>query len=424
MIRYYAQIADVLLPYAAGRPVTRKRWVDGVHGGWFFQRDLGASAPSWVPRRIVHHKDRDIAYPVLDHDTGPATLIWCAQLAALELHVPQWRFTPSGSPGAPDRIVFDLDPGDGAGLRECAETAGLIRTVLVGMGLNPVPVTSGGNGIHVYAALDGRRSSTQITDVGHELARSLEADHPDLIVSNLSKAKRRGKVLIDWSQNTSAKTTITPYSLRGRARPTVAMPRLWEEITSPDLRQIELSEVFELLRHRGDAARALHTPRAPALDAYQSKRDPAHTPEPMPPLHSEEHLDPDGRSFVIHRHAARRLHYDLRLEHRGVLASWALPKGVPALGEANHLAVQVEDHPLAYATFHGDIPAGQYGAGHVDIWDHGRYDLEKWSDDEIVVTLHGQSGGGLGGGAARLALIRMRQGAGGNWLVHRMAPAG
>ena len=189
----------------------------------------------------------------------------------------------SGSPGTPDRIVFDLDPGDGAGLRECADTAALIRTVLVGMGLDPVPVTSGGNGIHVYATLDGRRSSTQITDIGHELARSLEADHPDLIVSNLSRARRRGKVLIDWSQNTATKTTITPYSLRGRERPTVAMPRLWEEITSPNLRQIEMDEVFELLRHRGDAARALQTPRTAALDAYRSKRDPARTPEPMPP---------------------------------------------------------------------------------------------------------------------------------------------
>ncbi|GEC77079.1 hypothetical protein GCM10010213_32420 [Microbacterium maritypicum] len=145
-------------------------------------------------------------------------------------------------------------------------------------------------------------------------------------------------------------------------------------------------------------------------------------PSPCPPLHPEEHTDPDGRSFVIHRHAARRLHYDLRVEHRGVLASWALPKGVPGPGDANRLAVQVEDHPLAYASFHGDIPAGQYGAGHVDIWDHGSYDLEKWTDDEIVVALHGQAGRGLGGAVARLALIRMRQGTARNWLLHRMTP--
>lgn len=164
--------------------------------------------------------------------------------------------------------------------------------------------------------------------------------------------------------------------------------------------------------------------RPSLLDTYQNKRDAMNTPEPVHLPRRDDPVDPNGRSFVIHKHVARRLHYDFRLERDGVLASWALPKGMPILGEANHLAVQVEDHPLAYATFQGDIPPGEYGAGHVDIWDHGSYDLEKWTDNKIVVTLHGQAGGGLGGAVARFALIRMHRGTGKDWLIHRMAPKG
>jgi len=273
VLRYYTEVAELLLPCATGRPVTRKRWVDGVSGGVFFQKDLEDGAPAWVPRRVLHHKDHDNVYPVLDAATGAATLAWFAQLAALELHVPQWRFTADGRPGRPDRMVFDLDPGEGAGLRECVEVAKLVRGILDGMALPSVPVTSGSKGIHLYAVLDGRHDSDRISALAHELARSLEADHPELVVSTMRKTDRRGKVLVDWSQNNASKTTVAPYSLRGRTRPTVAMPRTWREITSGRLRQIEMHEVHALVRRRGDAAEALH-PREAAPDAD----DPASVP--------------------------------------------------------------------------------------------------------------------------------------------------
>jgi len=417
VIRYYGEVAELLLPYASGRPVTRKRWVDGVEGGVFFQKDLEDSAPDWVPRRVVHHKDHDNRYPVLDEAEGLATLAWFGQLAALELHVPQWRFAPTGEPGHPDRMVFDLDPGEGVGLAECVEVAKLVRALLDGMGLASVPVTSGSKGIHVYAALDGTHPSDRISELAHELARSLEADHPELVISTMRKADRRGKVLVDWSQNNAAKTTIAPYSLRGRSRPTVAMPRSWREITSGRLRQIEMDEVLRIVRRRGDAPEPLRPPAADRLSRYRSMRDATRTPEPVP----ERAGAAGGSSFVIQRHEARRLHYDFRLERDGVLVSWAVPKGVPQLGERNRLAVHVEDHPLEYASFHGDIPAGEYGAGHVDIWDHGRYETEKWRDDEVIVTLHGAADGGLGGEPAKVALIRTGGDGKENWLIHRMA---
>lgn len=423
VIRYYSEIAPYLLPYASGRPVTRKRWVNGVGtpddpGEVFFQKDLGDTAPDWVPRAVVHHKDHDNEYPVLDGADGQATLVWLAQIAALELHVPQWRFAPNGAPGNPDRLVIDLDPGEGTGLPECVEVAKLLRAILDGMGLPTVPVTSGSKGLHLYAALDGTHPSDEISALAHELARSLEADHPDLVISTMGKVDRRGKVLVDWSQNNANKTTVAPYSLRGRMRPTVAMPRTWREVTSGKLRQVELGEVMGMLTRRGDAARPLQTATTDRLEKYRSMRDPRKTPEPVPSSVSVRSGEP---TFVIQKHAASRLHYDFRLERNGVLVSWAVPKGVPGEGESNHLAVHVEDHPVEYGTFAGDIPTGEYGAGHVDIWDHGTYDTEKWRDDEVIVTLHGARDGGLGGGPVKVALIRTDRDGGTDWLMHRMA---
>ena len=259
VIRYYTEVAPHLLQYASGRPVTRKRWVNGVGtaekpGMVFFQKDLGDGAPDWVARRVIHHKDHDNTYPLLE---DVATLTWLAQIASLELHVPQWRFTDAGEPGNPDRMVLDLDPGEGVGLAECVEVAKLVRTVLDDMGLSAVPVTSGSKGIHLYVPLDGKSTSDDVSGAAHELARSLETDHPELVISTIKKADRRGKVMIDWSQNSASKTTVTPYSLRGRPRPFVAMPRTWPEITSGRLRQIELHEVMGLIKRRGDAAEAL-----------------------------------------------------------------------------------------------------------------------------------------------------------------------
>ncbi|MGB4137907.1 MAG: non-homologous end-joining DNA ligase, partial [Microbacterium sp.] len=224
VIDYVTRVADVMLPALRGRPVTRKRWVEGVGttdapAEAFFTKQLERGAPSWIERMPIEHSDAVKEYPLA---SDVATLVWMAQIAALELHVPQWRFTPSGGRGGPDRLVLDLDPGPGAGLAECAEVARLARGILAGMGLEPVPVTSGSKGLHLYAALPtgadgtGTQTSEQASAVARELARAIEADHPDLATSTMAKVQRPGKVFIDWSQNNASKTTIAPYSLRGR----------------------------------------------------------------------------------------------------------------------------------------------------------------------------------------------------------------
>jgi bifunctional non-homologous end joining protein LigD len=464
VLAYYAAVAEFLIPHARNRPVTRKRWVNGVGtpekpGQVFFQKNLDNTAPSWVPSHSIEHKDHINRYPMVN---DLATLTWLAQIAALEIHVPQWKFGPRGKVNSPDRMVLDLDPGEGAGLAECAEVARYARRILMDMGLDPRPVTSGSKGIHLYAALDGKQSSAEVSAVAHELARALEADHPDLAVSDMKKTLRKGKVLVDWSQNNAAKTTVAPYSLRGRFQPTVAAPRTWEELEEPGLDHLDYREVMERVEQLGDVLagmdsgtmdegsleEAVADPGSAAgsggggsgagdgdgsgkggpdrLAKYRSMRDAAKTPEPVP---ADKAAPSEGRSFVIQEHHARRLHYDFRLEYDGVLVSWAIPKGPPATPSKNNLAVQTEDHPLEYGTFEGTIPKGEYGAGEVTIWDSGTYELEKWRDGkEVICTLHGRDDGGLarGGSAVRKYALIHTGGKGDsrsgerNWLIHLM----
>ena len=453
VIEYYLAIAPALLPLARGRPVTRKRWVHGVGtaaepGQFFFRKDLEEGAPEWIPRVTYQHKTTTNTYPLAEE---PATLAWFGQLAALELHVPQWRFDDDGARLNPDRLVLDLDPGEGAGLGECVEVALLCKEFLDDMELAAVPVTSGSKGIHLYAALDGTLTSDDASALAKKLAGAIEQERPDLATANMRKELRRGKVLIDWSQNNAAKTTICPFSLRGRPRPMVAAPRSWEELQEPGLKQLSYRQVLQrveegfnpmapfglaLPQGRGRGRRTSKSRAAnrdgergedgdgaggPALARYRAKRDTRRTPEPFP---SGEHPRSDKPIFVIQRHDARRLHWDFRLERGGVLVSWAVPEGPPLAVKENRLAVQTEDHPLEYASFSGEIPKGEYGGGTVEIWDSGTIEIEKWEEGkEVIAVLHPEPGGGLGGVPRRYALIHT----GGkddhrapNWLLHLM----
>lgn len=260
VLHYYACVAPMLLPVLQGRPVTRVRWPHGVGGKSFFEKNVPPGAPWWIPRFTVASSgtrggaDR-VTYPLVP---DVATLTYLANLAALELHVPQWRWSTevdeAGAAQNPDRVVIDLDPGSPAGLPECARVALKVREKLAEGGVeNTAPVTSGSKGMQIYGALDGSRNSDQIRDWIKSLAQELTAKSPDDVVWKMTKSVRTAKVLLDWSQNTAAKTTIAPYSLRGRERPMVAAPRTWEEIEIPEkLAQLDFEEVLHRLETRGD----------------------------------------------------------------------------------------------------------------------------------------------------------------------------
>lgn len=246
ILHYYAQVAPVLLRVIADRPVTRVRWPHGVGDNSFFEKNVPSGTPSWI-RRIARS---GVTYPLIDDVAG---LTYFANLAALELHVPQWKFVDE-EPVNPDRLVIDLDPGKGAGLRECAALALVIRDRLAELATSEViPVTSGSKGMQLYAAVDGSRTSEEVRDWVKVLAQRLTKEQPDAVVWKMTTSLRPGKVFVDWSQNTAAKTTIAPYSLRGRDRPTVAAPRTWEEVEDGStLQQLTFDEVLDRLADLGD----------------------------------------------------------------------------------------------------------------------------------------------------------------------------
>jgi len=236
VLDYYQRIAAVLLPHVTGRPMTLKRYPEGVDGESFFQKHATAHRPDWVRTQDVVSRSsraRDpgstITYLVID---DLPTLIWSANLAALELHVPMWRFAPRGGhPGEPDLLVFDLDPGQPASVVECCRVAEALRPVLESAGMRPLAKTSGGKGLQLYAPIGGL-SAAQASDRARSFAQQMEQEHPDLVVSRMTKTLRAGKVLIDWSQNNGSKTTIAPYSLRARVHPTVSTPVTWDEVAA------------------------------------------------------------------------------------------------------------------------------------------------------------------------------------------------
>lgn len=256
---YYTRIAPVMLPHIAGRPVTRKRWPDGVDAEAFFEKQLAASAPDWLHRASLRHRSGITTYPIID---SVDALAWIAQQAALEVHVPQWRFV-DGKPGPATRLVFDLDPGEGLTLSGVAEVARAIRGLITAMGLAVLPVTSGSKGMHLYVPLDRPVRSASAVILAKRVAQQLEAMMPQRVTATMTKSLRAGRVFVDWSQNNAAKTTVAPYSLRGRRHPTVAAPRSWAELDDPDLRQLRYHEVLDRVARDGDLLAALDRPAHP-----------------------------------------------------------------------------------------------------------------------------------------------------------------
>jgi bifunctional non-homologous end joining protein LigD len=262
VLNYYAQVSPVLLPLLRDRPVTRVRWPHGVQEDRFFEKNAPAGTPRWVRTAEVpttgsrgesRHGDT-LVFPIID---DLATLTWAANLAALELHVHQWTVGKDGRPRGADRLVIDLDPGEPAGLHECCQVALLVRDKLAERKLDARPVTSGSKGLHMYAHLPRRTGSDESSAMAKEIAEELQAAHPKLVTATMTKAKRSGKVFLDWSQNAGSKTTVSPYSLRGVERPNVATPVTWDEVQEGaedplGLEQFRYDEVLERVQEHGD----------------------------------------------------------------------------------------------------------------------------------------------------------------------------
>jgi bifunctional non-homologous end joining protein LigD len=250
VIDYYTRVAPVLLPHLHDRPLTLKRYPNGVEGGHFYEKQCPSHRPEWVRSEPVELSSKTIHFCICD---DLPTLVWLANLADLELH-PSLSKVPEVE--RPAVMAFDLDPGPPAGIAECCEVALILRDALGRIGLECFPKTSGSKGIQVYVPLnvDGVDYDHGTKPLSQALARHLEAEHPKLIVSSQKKELRRGKVLIDWSQNDEHKTTVSVYSLRARERPTVSTPLDWDEVATgdPDALVFEAGDLLKRVEERGD----------------------------------------------------------------------------------------------------------------------------------------------------------------------------
>jgi bifunctional non-homologous end joining protein LigD len=269
VVDYYARIAPVLLAHVADRPMSFQRFPDGTDKKGFYAKNAPKGTPDWVRTVRLPAPGSGMDRETLDYVVvgDLPTLVWAANLAALELHVPQWTVGPRGAVREPDRLVLDLDPGAPATAVECAEVALLLRDLLEADGLAPVAKTSGSKGLQVYAALQPV-SDRRTSDYARDLAQRLEKSHPKLVVSQMRKDLRGGKVFVDWSQNNAAKTTVAPYALRARPEPWVSTPITWDEVAAcrkPGDLVFRAEQVLERVDEHGDLFAPLLEPDPPSL---------------------------------------------------------------------------------------------------------------------------------------------------------------
>jgi bifunctional non-homologous end joining protein LigD len=433
LLAYYYNIAERILPVVRDRPLTLKRMPDGADGEFFYAKQAPLYTPEWMPRVPITPVSggKTIDYLLADN---VASLLYLANLACIELHPWHARIDALGRP---DYAFFDLDPFD-VGFDAVREVALLVRTALDQLGLRGYPRTSGATGMQVYVPIDRVHGADEVRDWVGMVCRLINRALPDRTTMEWSVGARSGKVFLDHGMNTEGKNIAATYCLRPERAAPVATPLTWEEVGQDiDPRDFTIATIWARLDRVGDlwtpvleggqdlrgamAALGMAPPEEPSpahhvagalsprpahaapveaepadpgavdagrrLDEYARKRDFSKTPEPPPKETSRRAGQP---RFVIQHHLARRLHHDLRLEREGTAPSWAIPKGLPDIPGVRHLAVRTEDHPLEYLEFSGDIPAGEYGAGPMRIWDQGTYECVEWTDDKVTFRLSGQ----------------------------------
>jgi bifunctional non-homologous end joining protein LigD len=254
VIDYYARIAPVLLPHLAGHPLTMKRYPDGVDAEYFYEKNAPAHRPEWVKTAPIwsRHNRRNIQFILVEN---LPTLVWLANLASLELHP---SLSLASDITCPATMVFDLDPGPPANIVQCAQVGLWLREIFEHFGLQSFPKTSGSKGMQIYVPLNTPTTYDATKPFANALARLLESEHRGLVVSDMKKGLRVGKVFVDWSQNDEHKTTIGVYSLRAREHPTVSTPVTWEEVEralkkkDASLLVFEAGQVLERVEKMGD----------------------------------------------------------------------------------------------------------------------------------------------------------------------------
>jgi bifunctional non-homologous end joining protein LigD len=443
LVAYYYNVADRILPYLADRPLTMKRMPGGIKGSFFYEKDAPSHTPDWMPRCAVESagtgegrwgppKHDVINYLMVENTAG---LLFMANLGCIEFHPLHSR---CGSIESPDYLFFDLDPFPPATYEDVLAVARHVQVACKRLGLTAYPKTSGATGMQIYVPIIPGYTYGQIREFVGRVGHVIRQADPDRVTMEWEVRKRTGKVFIDHNMNRVGANISAVYSMRPEPGATVSMPVAWKEVEEGKIRPSDftITTVWPRLKKRtvpfrgvldkpqdiSDALKAVGVSLEEQMPSTASHRVDSSAPKSRskPSSKSEEVIarskdpklgkylkmrefgekgtpEPDtgepssgGNTFVIQRHDATRLHYDLRLERDGVLVSWAVPKGLPLVKGERHLAVQTEDHPMEYGSFEGSIPKGHYGAGEVRIWDHGTYDLLEWKDKKVSFRLHGE----------------------------------
>jgi bifunctional non-homologous end joining protein LigD len=443
LLAYYANVASSIVPHLAERPLTMKRMPDGIDGPFFYEKSAPSHTPDWLGRCVVQSEDAkggEIDYLTIADAAG---LLYVANLGCIEFHPLHSRCADVVHP---DYLFFDLDPFEPYTYEDVLVVARHIKVLLEQLGLPSFPKTSGATGLQIYVPVQrGTYSYDLVRAFVGAAGRLIKDADPDRVTMAWKIADRTGKIFIDHNMNRSGANIAAAYSVRPEPRASVSTPLTWDEVFEGgfepgDFRIDNVWERFELVGDlfagvRTEAAdltsaldalgvapeRVDDTAAPPAVDAplprtaartvatrtpeeiasaskdpalfeYVRRRDfgPEGTSEPAP-----GEVTPTGNSFVIHKHRATRLHYDVRLERDGGLPSWAVPKGLPVARGDKRLAVQTEVHPLEYGSFEGTIPEGHYGAGEVRIFDDGWYEPVEWTDTKVSFVLHGRRYPGL-----------------------------
>ncbi|MGO9951744.1 MAG: non-homologous end-joining DNA ligase [Dissulfurispiraceae bacterium] len=427
LIEYYFKISPTILAHLKGRPLSLVRYPDGIDGERFFQKNRPVWAPQWIQHVALGGaaKAETVDYILATED---ASLVWLANLACIELHQMHCR---SPHFDKPDYFVFDLDPPEKFKFQDLVSIALDMKDHVENFGYHPFVKTTGRKGLHILIPIEQKWTFDEVFNATKELAELFVKSHNQSTTMNIKKELRKGRVLIDIYRNRTFQTIVSAYSIRGFPGAPVSLPLQWHQLRSISSSvQFSIHDIPDYILQNGDAwegmaayAVGLHSRRKVTLNKkgspqslnsntreqlaeYTEKRNFARTPEPAPAVASATQ-----NSFVLHRHHATRLHYDLRLEQDGVLRSWAIPKGLPPRPGIKRLAVSTEDHPLEYINFEGTIPKGQYGGGEVWIYARGKYEITTKKKDGFYFSLQSREISG------EYRMHRMRDN---EWLLERL----
>ncbi|HMS66509.1 MAG TPA: non-homologous end-joining DNA ligase [Saprospiraceae bacterium] len=402
LIEYYIRVKEYILPFIADRPMTFIRYPDGTKSNHFYSKNRAEWTPEWIAS--VKVGDDDVDYVLINHLPD---LVWAANMAALELHP---MTVKSSDLEHPDLFIIDLDPPTEADFAQVKVLAKELKIFFEQMDLTTFLKTSGSKGLHLFVPITPKYTHEEIVQFLKTQITLYIQNQPDATLA-FKKDKRKGKILIDLFRNNKNQTCAAAFGTRGRPSGAVSLPIHWEDLDDLTTSQAyDIHTTVEYLTAKGNAWEAFYdfstdlpgartdqatltkaqVKKNEKLEVYREKRDFSKTTEPAgTTLSAAASKEKSSPKFTIQLHDASRLHFDLRLEHEGVLQSWAVPKGLPTTVNEKRLAIRTEDHPLQYLTFEGTIPEKQYGAGEMWIFDTGTYQTTKHTTKSIHFQLKG-----------------------------------